>query len=114
MAKPMAAPLSVPSPRSVIDSVGLMFTFDGEFGEELTIGLTAPSAEGKPRRSSREHFQNSTLEPLEVPSPTTSWSGCHNFSPINVLLGSSQLASSGGTLDLNHNQHAEAKAARSC
>ena len=109
---------SAPSPRSVTDAVDLMFTFDGEFGEELTIGLATPGTVERSRRSSVERHSRVSVDgleleaaELELASPA-GWCGCHKYAPLSALLGTSQLSRGGTAIALDQNQQVQAKTAQ--
>ena len=89
----------------------LMFSFDGEFGDELCIGLSAPDAAVAPRKSVEVGDPTCTKEGGGTSSPVAGWNGCHKFAPITALLGS-QLNIAGQALDPQQHAAAHAKTAQ--
>ena len=82
----------------------LMFTFDGEDGEELCVGVTCPS-------STRD--STSSLDTAEEQTMTArdGCCGCHNYAPMSALLGT-PLVVSGIALTQGQHNAAAAKTAQ--
>lgn len=92
--------------QGVPPAFDLMFTFDGEFGDELCLGLSrCPKQTGD---NTVDLHQVETAVPLPFTPP--GWSGCHKFAPIAALLGSNIVI--GGSEIEHHHSAAQAKTAQ--